>query len=58
VFVGAGVLGLAERTDLRVRDTGFIASLPIDLYADAGLRLDTDFGVFELAIANALGRLR
>ncbi len=58
VFVGAGVWGLAERTDLRVRDTGFIASLPIDLYADAGLRLDTDFGVFELAIANALGRLR
>jgi len=58
VFIGAGVWGLAERTDLRARDTGFVASLPIDLYADAGLRLDTDFGVFELAIANALGRLR
>jgi outer membrane protein assembly factor BamA len=58
VFIGAGVWGLAERTDLRVRDTGFLASLPIDLYADAGVRIDTDIGVFELAIANALGRLR
>jgi len=58
VFVGAGVWGLAERTDLRARDTGLIASLPIDLYADAGVRIDTFLGVFELAIANALGRLR
>jgi outer membrane protein insertion porin family len=58
VFVGAGVWGLAERTDLRARDTGLIASLPIDLYADAGVRIDTFIGVFELAIANALGRLR
>jgi outer membrane protein assembly factor BamA len=58
VFFGAGLWGLAERTDLRVRDTGLFASLPIDLYADAGLRLDTDIGIFELTIANALGRLR
>jgi outer membrane protein assembly factor BamA len=58
VFVGAGVWGLAERSDLRVRDAGLRASLPIDLYVDAGLRIDTDIGVFELAIANALGRLR
>jgi outer membrane protein assembly factor BamA len=58
VFIGAGLWGLAERSDLRVRDTGFVASLPIDIYADAGLRIDTDIGVFELAIANALGRLR
>jgi outer membrane protein assembly factor BamA len=57
-FVGAGVWGLAERTDLRARDAGLFAALPLDLYADAGLRLDTDFGVFELTIANALGRLR
>jgi outer membrane protein insertion porin family len=58
VFVGAGVWGLAERTDLKARDTGLFASLPIDLYADAGVRLDTDIGVFEFTIANALGRLR
>ena len=58
VFAGIGVWGLAERVDLRARDTGLFASLPIDLYADAGLRIDTDIGVFELTIANALGRLR
>lgn len=58
VFVGAGLWGLAERGDLRARDTGVYASLPIDVYADAGLRIDTDIGAFELTIANALGRLR
>jgi outer membrane protein assembly factor BamA len=58
IFFGAGLWGLAERTDLRARDTSLFASLPIDLYADAGLRLDTDIGTFELTIANALGRLR
>jgi outer membrane protein assembly factor BamA len=58
VFVGAGIWGLAERSDLRARDAGLFASLPIDLYLDAGLRIDTDIGVFELTIANALGRLR
>ena len=57
-FAGVGLWGLAETADLRARDTGLAASLPIDLYADAGLRLDTDIGTFELTIANALGRLR
>lgn len=58
VFIGAGLWGLAEQPDLRARDTGLAASLPIDLYADAGMRIDTDIGTFELTIANALGRLR
>jgi outer membrane protein assembly factor BamA len=58
VFIGAGLWGLAERADLRARDAGLAASLPIDLYADAGMRIDTDVGTFELTIANALGRLR
>jgi outer membrane protein assembly factor BamA len=58
VFVGVGVWGLAERSDLRARDGKLFGSLPIDVYADAGLRIDTDIGVFELTIANALGRLR
>ena len=31
---------------------------PIDLYLDAGIRIDTDYGIFELTVANALGRLR
>jgi len=58
VFVGAGLWGLAERSDLRARDVGLGAALPIDVYVDAGVRLDTDIGTFELTIANALGRLR
>jgi outer membrane protein assembly factor BamA len=58
VFVGAGLWGLAEQPDLRARDAGLAAALPIDLYADAGMRIDTDIGTFELTIANALGRLR
>jgi len=58
VFVGAGLWGLAERDDLRVRDSSLSSALPIDLYLDTGLRLDTDVGIFELTVANALGRLR
>jgi hypothetical protein len=58
VFVGAGVWALAERSDLRTRDTSLIDALPLDLYLDAGVRLDTDIGTFELTIANVLGRLR
>jgi outer membrane protein insertion porin family len=58
LFVGGGVWGLAATEDLRLRDTGVWKSLPIDIFADAGVRLDTDIGIFELTIANALGRLR
>ncbi|MBC7974429.1 MAG: BamA/TamA family outer membrane protein, partial [Myxococcales bacterium] len=58
LFIGAGVWGLADQADLRARDAALWDSLPIDLYADAGVRIDTDIGTFELTIANALGRLR
>lgn len=58
LFLGVGVWGLAENADLRARDVSVWRSLPVELYADAGIRLDTDIGVFELTIANALGRLR
>ena len=57
-FVGAGVWGLAETEDVQLRDASVWNSLPIDLYIDAGVRIDTDFGIFELTGANALGRLR
>ncbi|HEX5064120.1 MAG TPA: BamA/TamA family outer membrane protein [Kofleriaceae bacterium] len=57
-FVGAGVWGLAESQDVQLRDASVWNSLPIDLYIDAGVRIDTDFGIFELTGANALGRLR
>ncbi len=58
LFVGAGLWGIAELDDLQLRDTGVWRSLPIDIYIDAGVRIDTDFGIFELTVANALGRLR
>ena len=58
LFFGVGLWGLAEEQTLRARDTTVWDSLPIDVYADAGIRVDTDFGVFEFTIANALGRLR
>jgi len=57
-FVGVGLWGLAETDELRLRDTGVWRSLPVDVYADAGVRIDTDIGVFELTISNALGRVR
>jgi hypothetical protein len=53
LFVGAGVWGLAERRgDARALDLG-----GLDVLLDAGLRLDTEVGVFELSIANGVGRL-
>ena len=58
LFVGAGLWGLAETTDLRARDSSLRDALPIDVYVDAGLRIDTDLGIFELTLANALGRIR
>ena len=58
LFFGAGLWGLGERGDLRSRDTSLSNAVPIDVYMDAGVRIDTDVGVFEVTIANALGRLR
>jgi hypothetical protein len=57
-FIGAGLWGLAQTSDLVLRDSGVWKSLPVDVYADAGVRIDTDIGVFELTISNALGRVR
>jgi outer membrane protein assembly factor BamA len=57
-FVGAGLWGLAQTDDLQLRDTSVWNALPIDLYIDAGVRVDTDLGIFELTFANALGRVR
>ena len=57
VFVAAGLWGLATTDELRVRDRGVWASLPVDLVIDVGLRIDTEIGVFEFSVANALGRV-
>ncbi len=58
LFVSMGLWGLAQAEDLQLRDTSVWRALPLDLYVDAGVRIDTDLGIFELAFANALGRLR
>ncbi len=58
IFFGVGLWGLAEMKDLKTRDRALYDSLPIDMYVDAGIRLDTDIGIFELTVANALGRVR
>ena len=57
-FTAFGVWGLAETNDYLLRDTTLFRSLPLDLYVNAGLRVDTDLGRFEFSFANALGRLR
>ncbi|MFT3696071.1 MAG: BamA/TamA family outer membrane protein [Kofleriaceae bacterium] len=57
-FVGGGLWALAQTDDLVLRDSGVWKSLPVDVYIDAGIRIDTDIGVFELTISNALGRVR
>jgi hypothetical protein len=58
LFVGAGLWGLAETSDYLLRDTSWWRAIPADLYLDAGLRIDTDLGIFEFTFASALGRLR
>jgi outer membrane protein insertion porin family len=57
LFVGAGLWSLADRDDFRVRSGSVRDALPIDLMFDAGLRVDTEIGIFELTLANALGRV-
>lgn len=57
LFVGVGLWGLANADALRVRDRAAAKALPIDLLLDVGLRLDTEVGIFELSLANGLGRV-
>ena len=56
VFIAAGLWGLTNTSQLQLRDNSVWQSLPVDLMFDAGLRLDTDLGIFEFTLANALGR--
>ncbi|HEX5656157.1 MAG TPA: BamA/TamA family outer membrane protein [Polyangiales bacterium] len=52
-FALVGFYGLSDPDDLRVSVPGYrgIAKLPIDLTFDAGVRLDTRIGVFQIGIA-------
>jgi hypothetical protein len=53
LFVGVGLWTLMSTRDIGVDKPTF----PVDLLLDAGLRLDTEIGIFELSLANALGRV-
>jgi outer membrane protein insertion porin family len=55
-FAAVGLLGLASDGDLRPPGGLTWRTLPIDLTADVGLRLDTYIGIFTISIANALSR--
>ncbi len=57
LFVGMGLWGLAATEALSVRDRSLYRALPLDMFVDMGLRLDTEIGIFELTLANALGRV-
>lgn len=56
-FAAFGAFALASLDDLRVRDRGLTHSLPIDLTADLGVRLDTAVGIFTISFGNTIGRL-
>ncbi|MCG8420055.1 MAG: BamA/TamA family outer membrane protein [Proteobacteria bacterium] len=57
LFVGAGLWGLADSRDFKVRDRPLHRAVPVGLIVNAGLRIDTEFGIFEFSFANALGRI-
>ena len=57
LFFGAGLWGLADSAALRTRDSSLWRAMPVDIFLDASLRIDTDVGAFEFTIANLLGRL-
>ena len=57
LFIGAGLWALTSTDRVRARDTSLYRALPVDLVVDAGLRIDTEIGIFELTLANALGRV-
>lgn len=56
-FVAFGTFVMASDRDLRARDGRLASAIPIDLTADLGVRLDTYIGIFNLSVANALGRI-
>lgn len=53
LFIAGGLWGLYAENAVRDRSTGY----PVDLVIDAGLRIDTELGIFEFTVANALGRV-
>jgi hypothetical protein len=56
-FFDVGLVALAEYQDLSLRTGDVWQTVPLDLFVDAGVRLDTYLGIFSLSLGNALGRL-
>lgn len=56
-FIRAGLLFLASKDQLMVRERPFAEAMPIDLTFDIGFQLDTKVGVFRITLGNALGRI-
>jgi outer membrane protein assembly factor BamA len=56
-YFGAGLVGLANRQELLIRDPARPTGIPLDLTLDLGLRVDTIVGVFGLSFSNAAGIL-
>lgn len=56
-FVRVGLIFLASKEDLAVRERPLAESFPVDLTIDAGLRLDTRIGIFRFSVGNGLGRV-
>jgi len=57
LFIAAGVWALASEDAVQAVGASGWNALPVDLVLDAGLRIDTELGIFEFTIANALGRV-
>jgi hypothetical protein len=56
-FINVGLICLTSRDEIKMRDRRLSESIPLDLTLDAGLRLDTQIGIFRFSIGNALGRI-
>jgi len=57
LFVGGGLWALHDDDNRPPRSDSGLSALPVGVFVDAGLRLDTQVGIFELSIANGLGRV-
>jgi outer membrane protein insertion porin family len=57
-FAAFGAFALAGLEDLRSRDAPALESMPLDLTADLGVKLDTYIGIFTVSVANVLGRIQ
>jgi outer membrane protein insertion porin family len=55
-FVAIATTGLGQRAAV-ADGSSLYRAMPLDVAVDLGLRLDTEIGIFELALGNGLGRV-